>query len=563
MRRALPLITTIALALGVAALVIWLRPGGTRGRFADVTRGAGIEFRHENGARGERHLPETTVGGAGWLDFDGDGFPDIYFVNGNERSARGGQGDTTNRLYRNFGDGTFVDVTAAAGVGDRGYGSGLAVGDYDNDGRPDLYVANYGPDVLYHNEGDGRFREVTREVGVATEGWSSSAAFLDYDNDGHLDLYVCRYVDYDPRRKCRTGDTPTYCSPNEFPGVPDVLYRNRGDRTFEDRSVAAGVAIAGQHEGKSLGVVVLDFDGDGDPDIYVACDQTPNLMFRNNGDGTFTESGLITNTAYSQEGVSQAGMGVDAGDVDLDGLEDIVVTNFSDERNALYLNLGPGSSGFREASTVFGLGGPTLIPLGFGVLLLDHDLDGDLDLYIANGHVQDTIARLRPGMLFEQRDLLLENDAGRRFTDVSDHAGEWFTRRTVSRAAASADFDRDGDEDIVVLNTGGPAVLLRNDFGEGHWIAFDLVGTRSNRDGYGARVELTGVRDGKRFTRIAVRRSARSYASACDPTVRFGLGARPAGIVRVEITWPSGARQSLESPGIDRVHRVVETADRP
>jgi hypothetical protein len=393
---------------------------------------------------------------------------------------------------------------------------------------------------------------------VAGGGWSTSAAFLDYDADGLLDLYVCRYVDYDPARRCEDAGRHTYCSPREFPGVPDLLFRNRGDGTFEDVSRAAGIAIAGPAAGKSLGVVVLDFDDDGDSDIYVACDQVPNLLFRNDGGGAFKEVGLLANVAYSEEGESQAGMGVDAGDIDLDGRPDIVVTNFADERNALYRNEGGGF--FAERSAAFGLGGPSLVPLGFGVLLIDHDLDSDLDLYVANGHVQDNIAELRPGRTFAQTHQLLDNREGAQFVDVSATAGAWFRQATVGRAAASADADNDGDEDIVVLNNGGRPALLRNDARGSHWIAFRLRGTRSNRDGYGARVVVSARRDAAAFTRVLECRSARSYASACDPRVRLGLGRGAVAVERVEIRWPSGAVQTLLRPAIDRVHEVVEDA---
>jgi hypothetical protein len=501
-------------------------------------------------------MPETVIGGAGWIDFDGDRLYDLYFVNGNLHSDRGGQGEAADKLYRNLGGGRFRDVTAAAGVGDRGYGCGLAVGDYDNDGLSDLYVTNLGPNVLYHNQGQGHFRDATGEAGVGGGGWSTSAAFLDYDLDGSLDLYVCRYVDFDPAHECRQAGLPVYCSPHEFSGVPDILYRNQRDGSFEDVSVRAGVAVAGPSAGKSLGVVVLDYDDDGDPDIYVACDQVPGLLFRNNGNGTFTEVGLAANVAYSEEGTSTAGMGVDAGDVDLDGREDIVVTNFSDERNSLYLNQGSGF--FIDAGKRFGLGGPTLSRLGFGVIFLDYDFDSDLDLYFANGHVQDNVAVFRPDLTFGEPDQLLENEGGRRFKDVSAVAGEWFSRATVSRAAASCDFDNDGDDDLVIVSSGARATLLRNDTPAGHWIAFDLRGTRSNRDGYGARVTVTARRAGGVFQRVFERRSARSYASACDPRVRVGLGKEPTQVEKVEIRWPSGERQILTSPSIDRLHSVTE-----
>ncbi|MCZ6793808.1 MAG: CRTAC1 family protein [Planctomycetota bacterium] len=557
-------LAVLVVLAGLGGLVWLLLPGGAPGgpgasplAFSDVTDAAGIDFTHEDGARGERHMPETTVGGAGWIDHDGDGLYDLYLVNGNLHPDRGGPGKTRNRLYRNLGDGSFADVTEEAGVGDTGYGAGLAVGDYDNDGRSDLYVTNLGPNVLYHNEGGGRFRDVTAEAGVAGGGWSSSAAFLDYDGDGRLDLYVCRYVDYDPTRQCSNGGVPSYCSPKEFPGLPDLLYRGREDGTFEEVGARAGIAVAGPRDGKSLGVVVLDYDDDGDSDIYVACDQVRNLLFRNEGDGTFREVGLLASVAYSSAGASQAGMGVDAGDVDLDGRPDLVVTNFADETNALYVNEGGGF--FHEASGELDLVALTLVPLGFGILLSDFDGDGDLDVYVANGHVLDNVAETRPGRTFPQPDQLLENDGGRRFVDVSRTAGHWFSRRTVSRAAASADFDGDGREDVAILSSGGRATLLRNVTPGGHWIGLRLEGRQSNRDGYGARVSVTARRGGETFTRVFECRSARSYAAACDPRVRAGLGAAPVSVERVEVRWPSGVVQVIHEPAIDRYHHVVET----
>ena len=561
--RASLLLVLAAACLTLAGAVWWYwtpvdhSPSRAASRlFVDILPESGVDFVHENGARGERLLPETTTGAAGWIDYDRDGLYDLYLVDASVESGGAGEGGYGNRLYRNLGGGRFTDVTAAAGVGDRGYGGGLAVGDYDNDGLSDLYVTNYGVNVLYHNEGDGTFRNVTGEAGVAGGDWSTSAAFLDYDADGYLDLYVCRYVDYDPTLKCKYGGVSTYCSPKEFPGLPDLLYRNRGDGTFEDVSAAAGIAIAGPRDGKSLGVIALDHDDDGDTDIYVACDQVRNLLFRNNGDGTFKEVGLLASVAYSDEGASQAGMGVDAGDIDLDGRAELVVTNFSDERNALYRNEGAGY--FDDAGVAFGLGGPSLVPLGFGILLIDHDLDSDLDLFVANGHVQDNVSALRPGRTFAQPDQLFENEAGRRLVEVSATAGLLQLPPGVGRAAASADFDNDGDEDIVVMNSGSRPVLLRNEGPTGHWIAFFLRGTKSNRDGYGARVTVSARRGDRLFTRVLECRSARSYAAACDPRVRVGLGARAVTVVTVEIRWPSGVVQELSRPALDRTHEVVE-----
>ena len=534
-------------------------PDGSAPLLLDVAAEVGLASAHENGARGARNMPESVIGGAGWIDYDGDGRFDVYLVTGNEHSARGGRGGTGNKLYANRGGARFEDVTAAAGVGDDGYGCGLAVGDVDNDGLSDLYVTNYGPNVLYRNTGGGRFADVSAAAGVAGDGWNASAAFLDLQNDGFLDLYVCRYVDFDPAHQCQSGGKPIYCGPREFPGIPDRLYVNRGDGTFEDVSRAAGVDVAGPNDGKSLGVVATDYDDDGDVDVYVACDQVRNLLFRNDGGGKLTEVGLLANAAYSAEGAAQAGMGVDAGDANLDGRFDLVVTNFAEERYAYYRNDGGGF--FEDASGAVGIGRATFEPVGFGVLLFDVDLDSDLDLYFANGHVMDNIAEIRPGQTYAQRDTLLLNEAGKRFADVSARSGDWFARALVTRAAATADFDEDGDEDVLVVVNGGPPALLANRTSGGHWIAFRLRGTQSNRDGYGAKVTVRARGPRGPFERVFECRSARSYLAACDPRVRCGLGAGEVTVLEVEVRWPSGRVQRVSGPAIDRVHELVEPSE--
>ena len=552
-----------ALGLVVSVLGCSAEESKPRELFSDVTQDAGLTFRHHSGAQGKRNMPETVGGGAAWIDFDGDDRYDLYLVDGNERSDRGGEGSSANELYRNAGAGKFERVPDAAGANNRGYGFGVAVGDVDGDGRSDLFVANYGPDVLYRNAG-GRFERVPNafptpsnsESSPTHEAWSTSAAFLDADGDGVLDLYVCRYVVYDPDRSCESGGEPTYCSPGEFPGAPDRLYRGRGDGTFLDVSESSGVAIHGPDSGKSLGVVALDYDDDGDQDIYVACDQVPNLLLSNRGDGTFEEVALEASVAFSATGTAQAGMGVDCGDYDLDGRPDLVVTNFSDEPIALYRNEGGGF--FRERSAALGVGGPTVTPLGFGVVFIDNDLDGDLDLFVGNGHVQDNVDAIRPGMRFPQPDQLFENRAGTKFVDRSADAGAYFARALVTRAVATCDYDDDGDEDIAIVTNAGPAVLLGTNAPPGsHWVAFRLVG-RQATDGYGAKVRVTVDRGGETAVRAFECRSARSYTAACDPRVRVGLGPGPVTVPRVEIRWPSGTRQTLADVAIDRVHRVVE-----
>lgn len=535
-------------------------PASSAPRLIDRARELGLEFVHHDGSRGERRMPETLGGGGGWIDHDADGWLDVYLVNGNDDPVHGkpAADGPRNVLFR-YDPQTrrFHDVTERAGVGDRGYGQGLAVGDFDNDGLDDLYVTNLGRDVLYHNRGDGRFEDVTAAAGIRVEGWSTSATFLDYDLDGHLDLYVCRYVDVDPSVTCRSPDgQPTYCGPTVFPGLPDRLLRNRGDGTFEDVSEAAGVSVAGRHEGKSLGVVAGDLDLDGDPDLYVACDQVPNLYFENRGDGTFRERGLLANLAYSARGESQAGMGVDAGDFDLDGRPDLVVTNFAREPMALYRNLG---TMFEEVSARTGLAAVSLTPLGFGVCFFDHDLDGDLDLYVGNGHVQDRVAELHPGLSFRQPDQLIDNRDGERYEDISARAGDWFRQLTLTRAVAPADFDGDGDEDLLVVQGGGAVALLENRTPDrGHHLVLRLEGSRSVRDAQGARVELR-ARSGERELRLVREcRGGGSYLAARDRRVRFGLGRGEITDLAITIRWPSGRVQELEGLEIDREHRIRE-----
>jgi hypothetical protein len=539
-RSALTLLVGLATTAGTSACIPADKGPGEL--FTDVTESAGIDFEFVGGATGERYLVEIMAGGVGWIDYDGDGDYDLYAVNGHANPLAAVEvGEETNRLYRNDG-GRFTDVTEAAGVGDRHYGMGLAVGDYDGDGDADLLVTNYGRNTLYRNDGNGSFSDVTEAAGITEQGFNTSAAWFDMDGDRDLDLYIVRYLDYDPRtsRRCQDGGLRVYCNPRYFAGKPDLLYRNRGDGTFESIGKQAGIDKAGAYEGKGLGVVTFDADRDGLLDIYVANDMTPNFLWRARGDGTYEDVAHVSGVALSGQGHAQAGMGVDVGDVNADGLTDIYVTNFAKETNALYVARVAGR--FTDAVLRSGLG-PTLPPLGFGTLFTDVDLDGDADIVTVNGHVNDVVEQTDPGagMTFAQRpDLFLNNGEGL-FERGTDVGGSFFAEPVVGRALAPSDYDDDGDVDLAVGTLDRSVRLLRNNNPHGHSsVTVKLVGTTGARDGYGARVEAHGA---GRLQTFEVQ-SARSYLSAADPRVVIGLG-EGGKLERLTVRWPGGSTQEL------------------
>lgn len=516
-------------------------------QFVDVAQEVGLAFEHYNGFSGEYYYVETFGPGAAFFDYDGDGRQDIYLVNGTYLLGVAPDPLPGNRLYRNTGQGTFTDVTAASGSGDTGYGMGCAAGDYDNDGDQDLYVTNFGANVLYRNEADGHFSEVAASLGVGDKRWGSSSGFLDYDNDGDLDLFVVNYVDFelDGNVICQQGKVRSYCEPNVYEPSGDVLYRNDGESGFVDITDEAGLTL----KGRGLGVAFSDYDDDGDTDLYVANDGTMNFLYENR-QGSFVEVGLEAGTRYNGEGTAEAGMGVDFGDGDGDGDQDLFVTNFSFETNTFYRNEGQGQ--FRDATTAANLATSTFKPLGFGTKLFDHDNDGDLDLFVANGHVMDRIDEVEEGHTYAQANQLLDNEGQGRFTDVSHMLGPHFVSAAVSRAVAVADYDDDGDVDLLVTNVSGPPALLRNDGGnEGHWLQIYLVG-RKQRDALGARVVVTAA--GRR--QIRERQSGGSYLSSHDPRLHFGLGT--AAQADVEVRWPDGEVQHLSKVETDRVIHVVQ-----
>ena len=525
--------------------------------FKDATTEAGIDFRHVNGAKGDYHLPETIGSGGAFFDYDTDGDLDLYLVNSGDLTGNDSEGSHKSILYRNNGHGTFTDVTGTAGVGNTGhYGMGVACGDYDNDGDPDLYVTNFGANVLYRNNGDGTFTDVTETAGVGDTLWGSSASYFDYDRDGYLDLYVVNYLRYSldvSYRPCGVHGIRTHCHPKNFEGAPDRLYRNNGDGTFTDATQAAGFGdISGPHSGKGLGVVAADFNNDGDPDLYVANDDTPNFLFYNNGDGTFTEMGLLAGCAFSFDGVAQAGMGVDAGDFNGDGYLDIFVTNLSHETNALYRNNGDGT--FTDIVYEANLGKESYLFVGFGTRFFDYDNDGYSDIFIANGHIIEAIAQVTDVLTYAQRNQLFHNNGDGTFTEMSFESGAYFRREGVSRGAIFGDYDIDGDVDIVVTQSNQPAVLLRNEGGNRrNWARIKLVGVASNRDGIGARVTATiGAQSQMQEVRTGL-----SYLCSSDPRVLFGLGDYTR-IDRLEIRWPSGIVQVLKDLEVNREIVVEE-----
>ncbi|HET9796235.1 MAG TPA: CRTAC1 family protein [Thermoanaerobaculia bacterium] len=513
----------------------------------DVARKSGIDFRHERGATPQRRLPETMGSGVAWLDYDADGWMDLYVVQSGPFPPTGSAA-AGDRLYRNNHDGTFTDVTQKAGLRDTAYGMGAAAADYDNDGFPDLYVTNFGANILYHNNGDGTFTDVTARAGVAASGWSTSAAWADVDGDGFLDLFVARYVDYSVEKDYFCGNVAAgvrdYCHPSVYPPASGILYRNNGNGTFTDVTKEAGVGAPG----KELAVGFLDFDLDGKPDLFVANDTVGNFLFHNLGHGKFEDVSLTSGTAFSLEGKPQGGMGVGAADFDGDGLPDLVVTYFDFELNGYYHNLGSGV--FEDLTVPSGFGGPSLNFLAFGIGVLDLDDRGVLDAYIANGHLQDPTRR--ENTTYAERDFLMWNDGHGRFHEQG--CGPAFDQAFVGRGVAVADYDNDGDPDVAVSNSGGPLQLLRNDGTHGRWAGVVLVGTRSNRQGIGARLTAE-LPSGRKLTRWV--QSGDSYLSSSDPRVLFGLGGE-ASIRSLTIDWPSGTVQRVGPVAAGQYTKITE-----
>jgi enediyne biosynthesis protein E4 len=529
---------------------------GTTVRLLDVADEAGLDLLNVSGGAAKDFIVDANGNGAAFFDYDKDGDLDVLIVNGSTRERLASGGDPMAALYRNDGGRRFIDVTASSGFTRRGWGSGVCVGDIDNDEVPDVYITAFGPDALWRNTGKGSFTDVTRRAGIDDTRWGTSCAFADYDRDGDLDLYVANYVKFDeasiPARgttaSCRFMATDVFCGPKRLTGDADILYRNNGDGTFTDVTTAAVVTDPGYY---GFGVVFTDLTDDGWPDIYVANDSVPNLLFRNKRDGTFVEEGLISGAALSGDGRPQAGMGVDAGDYNGDGLPDLLVTNFSHDYNTLYEN-GPAGV-FTDRSYATGLAATAGPYLGWGVKLADFDNDGRLDAFIANGHVYPEVDRHGLGTRYRQHKQLFLND-GTRFRHVTKEVGGGLLIEKSSRGAAFGDYDNDGDIDVLVINMNDRPTLLRNDTPRTrHWITLRLVGTKSNRDAIGAKVT---VEAGGRRQATSIRGDG-SYLSHSDLRAHFGLG-EAAKVARVEIRWPSGLVQSLGALAIDQFYVVRE-----
>lgn len=534
---------------------------GGRFHFVDVADEAGIQLANVSGGREKDYIVESLGSGACWLDYDGDGWLDLFLPNGRSMSASAGE-VPRDALYRNRGNGKFEDVTVAAGIRDTGWGHGCAVGDIDNDSDPDLYVTNRGPNALFRNNGNGTFTDVSRGSGVEDPQWSTSAAFADYDGDGWLDLAVANYIDFDlastPRpgsgESCRSLGMPVFCGPRGLPPARTRLYRNRGKGQFQDVTETAGIRSArGVY---SLGVVWGDVDNDGDPDLVVVTDSTANLLFLNRGNGTFQEEGTKAGVAFNDEGREQAGMGVDLADYDNDGDLDMIVTNFSHDTNTLRRQDSPGT--FSDVTFASGVGPPSFSTLGWGVGFVDLDNDRWKDILVANGHTQPQVDDYELGTRYRERKLLHVNLGNGKFEEVGADAGPGLAVETPSRGAAFADFDNDGDLDILVNNIDGRPELLRNDTGNrSHWIGLKLVGRSCNRDAIGARVTL---RTGKGI-QVAEVHPGYSYLSSNDPRIFFGLGSGPvAAPIEVRIRWPGGGEQILRDPPLD-AYTVIHQAD--
>ena len=545
---------TIPIVSTALAALLYIRAGAAPGAsgvtFTDITKAAGITFVHNSGRAGKKFLPETLGSGGAFIDVDGDGWPDILLVNSKDWTPRGRK--STAALYRNNGNGTFTDITAGSGLDVELYGMGVAVGDYDNDGRDDLYITALDGDRLFHNEGKGKFRDVTASSGMTNASFGTSAAWVDYDKDGKLDLFVANYVQWTQKNDlwCSLdGKTKSYCTPESYKGTSSKLFHNLGNGTFEDVSRKAGVD---DPTSKSLGVTVFDYDGDGWPDLFVANDTQPNKLYRNNRNATFSEVGMAAGVAYSEDGVARGAMGADAADYDGSGRPHLLVGNFSNQMLGLYHNEGSGL--FVDEAPASTVGRASLLSLAFGVFFFDYDLDGLPDILAANGHIEEEIGRVQPKVQFKEPPLLFHNLGQRKFENASAGVGPDFARPIVARGAAYADIDRDGDLDVLITTNHGPAYLFRNDGGSrNNFITIRTKGVKSNRDGIGAVVRV--VSSGRKQWNTV--RSGSSYCSASDLALTFGL-AKDTVVTAIDVEWPSGAKDHVANQPANQFLTIEE-----
>jgi len=540
------LLAVTLIALGVAAA-----PAGPP-VFTDVTTAAGIKFRHVNGATGKKFLPETLGSGCAFLDYDNDGWQDILLINSTHIPSQPGPTGYP-ALYHNNRNGTFTDVTREAGLAVEMYGMGVAAADYDNDGNVDIYITALGQNRLFKNAGGGKFKDVSAAAGVAHDGFSTSAMWFDYDRDGHLDLFVTDYVEWTAATDlfCSLdGKSKSYCTPESYKGRSPTLYHNRGNGTFEDVTKKAGLLDPAS---KALGIALIDEDEDGWPDIFVANDTQPNRLYRNRRDGTFQDVGMTAGVAFNEAGVARAGMGVDAADIDGTGRQSLVIGNFSNEMMSLYVNDGKGL--FIDEAPSSGLGRASLLTLTFACFFFDYDLDGRLDIFGANGHVADDINTVQPKITYAQPAHLFRNAGKRRFEEATPKAGPALQQRVVARGAAYADFDNDGDLDLLITANNGPARLLRNDGGNrAKMLRVKAVGSTSNRDAIGTKVKITAA-DGSMLRGMV--KTGSSYCSQSELTLTFGLGSADA-VKAIEITWPNGKVETLPGAAANQTITVQE-----
>lgn len=523
--------------------------------FTDIRKSAGISFVQDSTGSDQKYYLETMGTGVGWIDYDQDGLMDLYLVQSAATDAYKPVHPLRSALYRNNGDGTFTDVTEKAGVSGEGhYGQGVAVGDFDNDGYPDLYVTGYGRAILYHNNGNGTFTDVTAKAGVADEGqWSTSAGWFDFDKDGWLDLVVTNYLDWTPKNNLWCGERApgyrSYCNPNDYEGQKTKLYRNNHDGTFTDVSDKSGVGLP---ESKGMGVLLADLNNDGWPDIAIANDTWPNFLFQNNHDGTFSDVSLISGLAASEDGRYEAGMGIDAADVDGDGLLDVYITHLDLELNRLYHNNGDGT--FTDVTYSTGIGNKAMLLSGVAAKFIDYDNDGWPDILQANGAMVDNVSLYHSMVTYKEPLLMFHNLGNGHFEKSSDSLGPDFTRPVVGRGLATADFFNDGSVGFAVNCRGDYPELMRNDGGDAnHWLEVLLIGTKSNRDGIGSTLKLSA----EGFVRVDQAKGGTSYMSASDPRIHFGLG-KHTKIDSLVITWPSGQVDKLTNVPIDSIIAVKE-----